>query len=325
MFAQQQSDTVPYTSIDERLKAEPQKDPEQIYLPAFGRMHKGAIYFTDKNRVRIVAIGSAALWTGTFIALNQAWYTDYNRSSFHFFNDNSEWKQVDKAGHIWTSYQISRVTTEAWRWTGLPDKKSILLGGISGVAFQTIIEIQDAYSQKWGFSWGDMASNVVGAGIFMLQEWEWKEQRVSVKFSYWPHDYPDNLVSRRNDLFGNHSIERILKDYNSQTYWLSGNLKSFFKKSSLPPWLNISFGYHAEGMLGGKENSWIDENGNRVTHYEVMRTRHYLLSPDIDFTKIHTNKKLVRKLFFLLNAIKMPAPALELNSNGKLSLHALYF
>jgi hypothetical protein len=279
----------------------------------------------SKKRVWLVGGTSALLWAGSFIALNKAWYTDYQRTSFHFFNDNKEWQQVDKIGHVWTSYQISRVTAEAWRWTGISNKKSVLLGAVSGVAYQTIIEIQDGYSDQWGFSWGDMAANFVGSGIYGLQELSWKEQRLSIKFSYSPYSYSDELIERRNQMFGKTFMERILKDYNAQTYWLSGNVRSFFPEREWPAWLNIAIGYNGDGMLGGKENVWKDKSGNRVERKDIPRIRHYYLSPDVDFTRIRTNRKFLKKFFFLLNAVKFPAPALELNSKGKVKLHALAF
>ena len=55
-------------------------------------------------------------------------------------------------------------------------------------------------------------------------------------------------------------VERMLKDYNGQTYWLSANLKSFFQGSNIPAWLNVAVGYGADGMFGGFENKWIDED-----------------------------------------------------------------
>ncbi|WP_315815813.1 DUF2279 domain-containing protein [Paraflavitalea speifideaquila] len=91
---------------------------------------------------------------GSYIALNKAWYADYPKESFHFFNDNGEWLQMDKAGHVWTAYQMSRVSGALWKWAGLSAAKSAWLGGISGVAYQSIIEIQDGFSSEWGFSWG---------------------------------------------------------------------------------------------------------------------------------------------------------------------------
>ena len=55
-----------------------------------------------------------------------------------------------------------------------------------------------------------------------------------------PHSYSSELVGRRDQLFGENSIGRILKDYNSQTYWISANLHSFFPSPNVPRWLNVS-------------------------------------------------------------------------------------
>lgn len=80
-------------------------------------------------------------------------------------------------------------------------KKAIWLGGLSGLAYQSIIEIQDGFSSEWGFSWGDMAANTLGAATFVAQQLGWKEQRLQIKLSYWPYDYNSpELVTRRNQL-----------------------------------------------------------------------------------------------------------------------------
>jgi hypothetical protein len=46
---------------------------------------------------------------GALVGLNQLWYADYARSDFHFINDNAEWLQMDKAGHIYSSYHLGRL------------------------------------------------------------------------------------------------------------------------------------------------------------------------------------------------------------------------
>ncbi len=273
----------------------------------------------------MVSAANLTLWTASFIALNKSWYANYPRSSFHFFNDNAEWNQVDKAGHLWTNYLVTRLSTEMWKWTGLPEKKAVILGGVSGVAYQSIIEIQDGFSKEWGFSWGDMAFNVAGAAAFVTQELGWKDQRIQVKLSYWPYDYPTNLVPRRNQLFGKSTHERILKDYNSQTYWASANLSSFFQGSSIPKWLNVAVGYGADGMYGGRKNTWTDKNGAYFDRADIPRFRRFYLSPDVDLTKIKTNSGVLKVVFYVLNMVKVPAPALELNSTGKLQFHFMKF
>lgn len=279
----------------------------------------------NKKRVWLVAGANIAFWTGTYIALNTTWYSNYPRSSFHFFNDNTEWEQMDKLGHIWTAYQLSRAGGALWKWTGLNDTKSAILGGLTGIAYQSIIEVQDGFSSQWGFSWGDMTANVIGASSYVFQQLGWKDQRIQIKLSYWPYDYSKALVARRNDLFGTNPVERLLKDYNSQTYWLDFNLKSFLPDSHLPPWLNLSAGYSADGMLGATNNKWIDKNGVAQDYTTIPRVRRWLLSADVDLTKIKTKSKFLKTIFFAVNVLKIPAPALELDSRGRFKGHLLYY
>jgi hypothetical protein len=160
----------------------------------------------------------------------------------------------------------------------------------------------------------------------VAQQLAWKEQRIQVKLSYWPYDYTSpELRTRRDQLFGTNLPNRMLKDYNSQTYWISTNVHAFFPDSKWPAWLNIAFGYNSNGMLGGYENKWTDKQGNTFTRYDIPRERHFLLSPDLDFTRIKTNKKWVRTILYVVNMVKVPAPALALSGKGKFKVYALYY
>ena len=274
----------------------------------------------NSKKLLIDAGANALFYTGSFIALNKAWYADYDKTKFHFFNDNPEWNQMDKAGHVWTTYHVSRLSKEMWHWTGLNERSSAVLGGVSGMLYQGIIEIQDAYSSQWGFSWGDVGANIAGAGLFVLQELSGSDQKVSVKLTYWPRQYPSALVARRDQLFGNSLSERILKDYNSQTYWLSANISSFFPESRLPSWLNVAFGYGAAGMYGGRSNTWTDKDGIAHDYRSVRRLRKFYLSPDVDLTRIPTRSKVMKKIFFVLNVVKVPAPALSVATGQQLRI-----
>jgi hypothetical protein len=290
-----------------------------IILTVFAQVDSVVSRGFNGKKLVIVAAANAAFYTGSFITLNKAWYADYDKTKFHFFNDNPEWNQMDKAGHIWTTYHVSRLSKEMWQWTGLNTKTSAILGGASGMVYQSIIEIQDAYSTQWGFSWGDVGANVAGAGLFVFQE-IWGKQKVSVKLTYWPKKYPDELVGRRDQLFGKSMPERVLKDYNSQTYWLSANISSFFPDVKLPKWLNVAFGYGADGMYGGRSNIWTDKEGVTHDYSDIRRVRKFFLSPDIDLTQIRTRSKVLKKVFFVLNMVKVPAPALQISTGKGLSL-----
>jgi hypothetical protein len=170
-----------------------------------------------------------------------------------------------------------------------------------------------------------MYMNTLGAGLFLSQELGWKEQRLTLKISYFPVKHDPSYRSRTNELFGTSGVERFLKDYNGQTLWLSGNLSAFFPEKTIPKWLNISFGHNARTMLGGTENIWTDNNGNTIDRTDVQRYRRFFLSLDVDLTRIPVKSKALRTVFSVINVFKIPAPTLELDGNGKFRAYLLYF
>src|SRR5690606_38410616 len=199
----------------------------------------------------------------------------------------------DKVGHVYSAYIESTATMEMWRWAGLNREQRIWLGGLSGVAYQSIIEVLDGFSADYGFSLADFGANILGSAVFILQEFAWDEQKIKLKFSFHNKNYADEeLNARTAQLAGKTNLEQFIKDYNVQTYWASGNIHSLFPDTRLPQWLNIAVGYGAEGMFGGTKNIGSDANGNiNFDRQDIKRYRQWYLSPDIDLTKIKTNKK----------------------------------
>lgn len=288
--------------------------------------HTTQKFSPNKNRIRVVAIGNVVGYSAVMAGLYSAWYKDYPQSHFHTFNDSGEWLQVDKVGHLYSSYIASRGSMELWRWTGIDRKKRIWIGGMSGAAYLTVIETLDGFSKNWGWSWSDFATDIIGSGALVAQELAWNDQRIKLKFSFHRKEYDDPQLNARSDeLFGKGVGARMLKDYNGQTYWASINLKPFFKDSKLPEWFSLSLGYGAEGLFGGEENIGKDKNGNIIfDRRDIKRYRQWFLAPDIDLSKIKTNKKAVKFLLTFLSSFKFPTPSLEF-SNGKLKAHVIHF
>jgi hypothetical protein len=281
-----------------------------------------------KSRLRIACITQGSIWSGSLIGLNNAWYANYPRSSFHFFNDMGEWNQVDKIGHAWSAYFGAQLSSEFFQWAGVSRKRAAWYGAGMGISYVSVIEILDGFSKEWGFSVGDMVANTAGATLFAAQEIAWQEQRIALKFSAHKNYYQDQiLLNKANTLYGKSLAERILKDYNAQTYWLSANIKSFRTYSNLPSWLNIAVGYGAQGIFGGFTNDWTDKKtGIYYDRTDVKRFRQFYLSPDIDLSKIKIGHRKLRALKFLNTLkLKFPMPTLEINSLGQIKLHPIYF
>lgn len=268
-----------------------------------------------KSRRNAIVITEAALGSLSLIGLNQLWYQDYEQSKFHSFNDNNEWLQMDKIGHVFTSYQLSRVGANLLNWSGVSENNQLIYGSTLGFTFLTTVEVFDGFSKEWGFSWGDMLANASGTGLYVGQQLLWKEQRMTLKYSFHQTKY----AKQRPDQLGDGFLEELLKDYNGQTYWLSCNVRSFFKNSKIPKWFNIAFGYGADGLLSGHNE---DVNNLLITQ---NRTRQFYLSFDVDLTKIKTKSHLLRSIFDVLNVIKLPFPALEFNGKNGIKLHGVYF
>ena len=265
------------------------------------------------KRKNAVVITESILASGTLLALNQLWYSDYSRSGFHFINDNNEWNQMDKVGHFMTSYYVGKMGMETLDWAGVSKKNQLIYGATLGFTFLTAVEVFDGFSKEWGASTGDILANAAGTGLLIGQEILWNEQRITVKYSF----HQTHYSKIRPNTLGSNLLEQSLKDYNGQTYWLSANIWSFNKESSFPKWLNIAFGYGAEGMLYGETKS--------TNEFSQEPYRQFYLSLDVDLTKISTKSKLLKTVFSVVNFIKIPSPTLEFNGKGHIKFHYLYF
>ena len=259
------------------------------------------------NQLILYEVGTYSLG---LVAMNELWYKNYPKSNFHFINDNSSWLQMDKMGHVATSYYSGVNGIKLYRWAGIDEKKAIWIGGLRGTFYNSIIEILDGFSENWGASMGDFASNSFGSFIAISQELYWKEQRILIKYSYSRSD----LSYENSELFGDNFFQRTFKDYNGQTYWISMNINSMFKadNSQFPDWLNLALGHSAKDMT----------SPNNTTN--DGRYRQFFLSFDIDLMRIESKNKILNVLSNVFGYIKIPFPTIEF-SNNQFTLHPIYF
>jgi len=273
----------------------------------------------NTGRVAGTIIVESAIGTVVTIGLNYLWYKKFPHSKFHYFNDNNEWLNVDKVGHATTAYNIAAIQSDVLRWGGVRASTASLIGTATGLAFMSMIEIMDGHSTKWGFSPGDMIANLAGCALYEGQQLLWGGQRISLKYSYhatlFPQYYPAEL--------GGNLPQRMLKDYNGQSYWLSFNIASFLPSSAhFPQWLNLAAGYGAEGMVGAVTNP-TEVNGKTVPYFR--RYRQFYLSFDTDLYRLDGLSPLAATLLKVNRTIKTPAPALEWNEVQGFRFHSFYY
>ena len=270
----------------------------------------------NKNRVLGTSVSIGTVWIGSMIGLQAIWYNDTIPNKFKFFDDSKNWLQMDKVGHVYTAYQLNKLTTGLYLWTGIDNKKATWIGFGISTGFQTTLEVLDGFSGTWGLSWADVASNTLGSALYASQQLTWEEQRILPKFSYSPSPF----APVRPNILGSSFAESLLKDYNGQTYWFSFSPRSFFPGLKIPKWACLSFGYSAHEKLVGSETTYTDP----LTGITYNEQREFLFSLDIDFSKLDIKKPWLKTIVKQFNYLKIPFPAVIFR-NGQVIANPLYF
>lgn len=293
----------------------------------------------NKKRLTSASIFAGSTYTAFSVGLYNVWYRQYDQSSFQFFDDWKEWNNMDKMGHFYTAYFQGVLCYQGARWTGLSEFQSIWTGALLGTLFQSTIEVMDGFSEKWGFSFYDVAYNTAGVGVFVLQQKWWNEQRIHFKVSSYRRAYSEapflstsnlestTLQQRADNLFGSSFAERFLKDYNAQTLWASVNIHSFLPESSrFPKWLNLALGTGSENLYGGFENEWISNGATFQLEEDLFpRYRQFFIGLDLDLTRLPIDNYYWKSLLSIFNIFKLPGPAIEINTLGQVKLHLIHF
>lgn len=261
-----------------------------------------------KGRIIGVSTGVGTVWAGSMVGLWQFWYKDAQSAKWHSFDDSKNWLQMDKCGHFYTAYKLNQLNTDMFAWTGMDDRKALWIGSGVSFGYQATLEVLDARTVEWGFSWTDLLANTLGTASYLGQQLAWREERFIPKFSFAPTPF----AQVRPEILGSNFMESLLKDYNGQSYWLSFSPGTFMKSTKFPKWLCLSVGYSAHEKLVGSEETYTAADGT------VYRSsREFLLSLDIDFSRLPVKRPWARMLLKQLNYLKIPFPSLLIR-DGKL-------
>jgi hypothetical protein len=274
----------------------------------------------NKKRVLSTHITLGTAYSVSMIGLAQVWYKNQESQGFQFFNDSKDWLQMDKIGHTYTAYWMQNRAFSMYRWSGMEQNKALLYSSLFSVLFMSTFEIMDGFSPNYGFSWADVGSNTFGIGLFSAQQHFFGQQHLTMKFSYSHSPF----TKYRPELLGSTTPERLLKDYNGQTYWFSLSLGTITPEAwRIPDWLCLSFGYSISEKLKSDTEFYTVNYNNELLEFNAYRR--YFLSFDIDLSKIPVKKPWLKTLLCNFNVLKIPMPTLELSNRNTPRFYGLYF
>jgi hypothetical protein len=241
--------------------------------------------------VRLAVVGGVTAGTVAAIHIYQqnAWWKGH-RSSFHFREDLVYACNVDKLGHLYAASTLTFCFGKSLSWAGLSESSGLLWGAVGSSLFQTYVEIEDGFSEYWGFDRVDFAGDLVGAWYPYFQYRFPVLKNFQFRFSYLPKN-----AGEASAIPG--QTKTILDDYEGQTIWLTvtpGGLLPDSWGGWWPRFLALALGVSVRN--------------------NVSPDRHlvWYIAPDLDMKHIiPQDTPFLRLLSEALNFIHFPMPAVQ--------------
>ena len=254
------------------------------------------------------------------------WYKGKPIVPFQFYNDADVYLQMDKVGHTYSSYLFSYAGYHWLRHAGVSKRNALIYGGGLGVMSMAPIEITDGLFEGWGFSWYDMIANAAGSGVVIGQALLTDDEPLKMKMTMWPSD--EARVKGEDgtpaNVWGDTFVEQFVNDYNNRTFWLSFQANKLFLPQYLPDWVSLSAGYGCSNLFDDRGSpTYFD--GVKLPDPDEQRIRRYLVSLDVDWTKIPVESKFWSAILKGMFTVKLPFPALEVDSKGRFRGYWLYY
>ena len=261
-------------------------------------------YKADPIKLTILGVVGAGVFTGFHIYYSNTWWKD-QRDDFKYAADGYYARNMDKASHIYTANIFTVATSAAYEWAGIAPGKALLYGALTSFAYETYIEINDGFAPNWGFDWGDVGANILGAVYPFLQNEVKPLKHVNFKWSFHPEWLKSKTSGAQDDL---------LDDYTNMTFWLSLNPMIMFPESVTKAKFYPNFLALAVGM-SIKDASHVTGSGKAQVEW--------YLSFDWDVNQLPGKSDFMKKLKKILNFYHFPAPAVKISPEGV--WYGLYF
>ncbi len=259
----------------------------------------------DRTRLIIVGGAMAGAMVGIHLYQESGWWK-HNRAPFHFREDLTYGRSVDKIGHFYGTALWAFSLRKVLGWANVPDRRAMYFGSAGAFLFQTFVEVEDGFS-AWGFDRVDFLADLGGALWPIGQYHSGFLAGIDLKLSYRPTPL---LHSPSGGGFAGQE-HLLMDDYEGQTFWLSVSPDDLLPRAAAALWpdvLRVAAGYGVRDVSGvsGKPYSVVFIGFDYDMRNIIPQTSPFLVT-----------------LSQVLNFIHFPAPALRISPNAV--LYGFYF
>ena len=210
--------------------------PPQSAAAATPAEHADDGRMSKEQKALIMNAGGAAAITIYGIAFWDYFQTSPKAEGEGWFGRTTKHGGVDKLGHFWGTYTLGHLFSNVYRRWDYAPQEANTYGAMSSLGLQTLMEVGDAFSSGFGFSYEDALMNVAGAGAaYVLGRYPSLARKIDFRLEY----RPDTFSDLTND---------VLTDYDNQRYILALKLDGFDAlRDSYLGYLELHAGYYSEG------------------------------------------------------------------------------
>lgn len=140
-----------------------------------------------------------------------------------WFQGDTDSGGADKAGHFYAHYLVTRLSYTFFSYTEKDQNMALAYSAITGAACGLMIEIGDAFTGRYGFSYEDLVADLVGvASAVVLDKYPIADEFIGVTAVYWPSKAYRSV--RKSD---DRHIGNFAGDYSGWKYLLNFKLAGF--------------------------------------------------------------------------------------------------
>ena len=226
--------------------------------------------------------------------LGDSWWE--TGGQFHFEQNENYSNSIDKVGHAYVGYVLSKLNTDIFLSRGASWEQATLYGGIVSFAQTFLTEYEDGFAMTYGFSKYDIYSNCIGILFHYLQYYVPFFQNFTPKYAY---TY-NRIISDTKKYNG-----ALIDNYEQIKLFMSINVKNMLPSKYNGMWikgLDLVIGYGVKGF------DKIDSH--YLPHY--LQKQYYYYGINLNLLPLLSNNgSRWNWLGQTINHIKFPSPMIE--------------
>jgi len=167
--------------------------------------------------------------------------SDWKWGKERWFQHDTDSGGADKTGHFFAHYMVSRVSYSFFSYTEQNQNLALAYSAFTAGVVGLLIEVGDAYTGKYGFSYEDLVADFAGIGAaVILDKYPAADEFIGITATYWPSKgFRKDKDSSYGDFAGDYSGWKYIMNFKLAGFKYMGyNIPEFMR------YIQLDLGYY---------------------------------------------------------------------------------